>query len=56
MIYERDLTNLCFAGLRPSIKEKLKHYEFHNVNQLMQKVVLIESRLKESLDAYKSHR
>ena len=56
MISERDLTDLCFVGLCPSIKEKLEHYEFHNVNQLMQKAVLIESRLKESRDAYKSHR
>ena len=55
MISERDLTDLCFAGLRSSIREKLEHYEFHNVNQLMQKVVSIESRLKESRDAYKSH-
>jgi hypothetical protein len=39
--------------LRPSIKEKLKHYEFININQLLQKAV---SRLKESCDSYKSHR
>jgi hypothetical protein len=56
MITERDLIDLYFAGLRPSIKEKLEHYEFHNVNQLMQMAVSIESRLKESRDAYKSHR
>jgi len=55
-ISERDLTDLCFAGLRSSIREKLEHYEFHNVNQLMQKAVSIESRFKESRDAYKSHR
>ena len=56
MISERDSTNLCFSGLRPSIREKLEHYEFVNVNQLLQKAVLVESRLKESRDAYKSHR
>ena len=56
MISERDLTNLYFAGLCPSIREKLEHYEFVNVNQLLQKAVLVESRLKESRDAYKSHR
>jgi hypothetical protein len=43
MISERDLTDLCFAGLRPSIKEKLEHYEFVNVNQLLQKAVSVES-------------
>ena len=56
MITRRDLTNLCFACLCSRIKEKLEHYEFHNVNQLKQKAVSIESRLKESRDAYKSHR
>ena len=56
MISERDLTDLCFAGLRPSIREKLEHYEFVNVIQLLQKAVSVESRLKESRDAYKSHR
>ena len=48
MISERDLIDLCFAGLCPSIKEKIEHYEFHNVNQLMQKAISIESCLKES--------
>jgi hypothetical protein len=42
--------------LRPNIREKLEHYEFVNVNQLLQNVVLVESRLKESRDAYRSHR
>ena len=56
MISARDLTNLCFAGLRPSIREKLEHYELVNVNQLLQKAILVESRLKESHDAYKSNR
>jgi hypothetical protein len=55
MITERDLTNLYFAGSRSSIKEMFEHYEFHNVNQLMQKAVSIESRLKEFRDAYKFH-
>ena len=56
MISERGLIDLCFASLCPSISEKLEHYEFVNVNQLLQKAVLIESRLKESRDAYKSNR
>jgi hypothetical protein len=46
MISERDLTNLAFAGLCSSIKEKLEHYEFLNVNQLLQRAVGVESRLK----------
>jgi hypothetical protein len=55
MISKRDLTDLCFAGRRSSIKEKLEHYEFLNVNQLMQKVVSVESRLKKSHDTYRSN-
>jgi hypothetical protein len=56
MISERDLTDLCFAGLRPSIRDKLEHYEFVNVNQLLQRVISAESRLKESHETYKSNR
>jgi hypothetical protein len=56
VISERDLTNLCFAGLRPSIRDKLEYYEFVNVNQLLQRAVLAESRLKESRETYKSNR
>jgi hypothetical protein len=56
MIFERDLTDLCFAGLRPNIREKLEDYEFVNVNQLLRKAVSVESCLKESCDAYRSHR
>jgi hypothetical protein len=41
MISERDLTDLCFAGLRPSIRDKLEHYEFVNVNQLLQTAVFV---------------
>jgi hypothetical protein len=55
MISEIDLTDLCFAGLRPSIRDKLEHHEFVNVNQLLQRAVSAESRLKESHVAYKSN-
>jgi hypothetical protein len=56
MISKRDLTDLCFASLHPSIRDKLKHYKFVNVNQLLQRVVSAESRLKESRETYKSNR
>lgn len=36
MNYKRDLTNLSLNGLHSNIKEKLEHYEFLNVNQLLQ--------------------
>jgi hypothetical protein len=55
-IFERDLTDLYFAGLRPSIRDKFEHHEFVNVNQLLQRAVSAESRLKESRDTYKSNR
>jgi hypothetical protein len=56
MISERDLPDLCFASLHSCIREKLEHYEFLNVNQLLQKAVAIQSRLKESRDVHRSHR
>jgi len=37
IISERDLTDLAFVGLCSSIKEKLEHYEFLNINQLLQR-------------------
>jgi len=46
------LADLCFVGLLPNIKERLEHYELQNINQLLQKTVAIESRLKDSRDAY----
>jgi hypothetical protein len=55
MIAERDFTDLCFAGLCLSIRHKLEHHEFMNVNQLLQRAVSAESRLKESCDTYKSN-
>ena len=55
MMSERDLTDLYFVGLRPNIREKLEHYEFVNVNQLLQKAISVESCLKESRDGYRSH-
>jgi hypothetical protein len=56
MISERDLIDLCFAGLCPSIRDKLEYHEFVNVNQILQRAISAESRLKESCDAYKSNR
>jgi hypothetical protein len=56
MIFKRDLTDLCFASLRPNIRDKLEHYEFVNVNQLLQRAISAESRLKESRETYKSNR
>ena len=53
MISKRDLADLCFASLCRRIREKLEHYEFVNVNQLLQKAISVESCLKESHDAYK---
>ena len=56
IIFERDLTDLAFAGLRSCIKQKIEHYEFLHVNQLLQKAVAVEARLKESRDIHRSHR
>jgi hypothetical protein len=56
IISEKDLTDLCFAGLHPSIWDKLEHHDFVNVNQLLQRAISAESRLKESHDTNKSNR
>jgi hypothetical protein len=54
IISKRDLTDLAFAGLRSCIKEKHEHYVFLHVNQLLQKAVVVEARLKESCDISRS--
>jgi hypothetical protein len=56
MISERDFTDLCSVGLRASVRDKLEHHEFVNVNQLLQRAVSAQARLKESRYAYKSNR
>jgi len=55
-ISERDLIEFCFAGLRSSIRDKLEYCHFSTCNQLLERAVSVESRLKESRDSYKSHR
>jgi hypothetical protein len=55
-ILERDLTDLALNGLRTNIKDKLEHSEFFTVNQLLQKAVAVEARLKDSHNVYRPHR
>ena len=55
-ISERDLIDFCFAGLRSSIRDKLEFCQFSTCNQLLERAISVESRLKESHDNYKSHR
>ena len=55
-ISERDLTYLALHGLHSNIKEKLEHYKFITVNQLLQKVIAIETCLKDSRDIHRSRR
>jgi hypothetical protein len=54
-ISERDLTYLALHGLHSNIKEKLEHHEFLTINQLLQKIIAIETCLKDSCDIHRSH-
>ena len=39
MIFEKDLADLAFNGLRSCLKEKLEGFEYHTVNFLQVKVM-----------------
>ena len=54
-ISERDLTFLALHGLHSIIKEKLELYELLTINQSPQKVIVVETRLKDSCDIHRSH-
>jgi hypothetical protein len=43
-ISKKDLADLAFIVLCSNIKEKLKHFKFLSVNQLLQKASAVESR------------
>jgi hypothetical protein len=47
--------SLYFDGLFSSVKEKPKHYEFANVNQVLQKAITVEYCLKEHNEVHRSH-
>jgi hypothetical protein len=53
--FQGDLTGLALDGSCSSIKEKLEHYEFLTINQLLQKLVVVESHLKDYRDVHRSH-
>jgi hypothetical protein len=46
-IGQRDLTELAFAGLNPSLRDKLEGHNFAYVNQLLQRMLAQENRAKE---------
>lgn len=50
-ISKRELTYLALNVLCSSSKEKIEHYEFLIVNQLLQKVIVV----KDSRDIHRSH-
>jgi len=55
-IFEKDLADLVFNGLRSYLKEKLEGFEYHTVNYLQIKVIGLEFKLKNAKDTYKPHR
>jgi hypothetical protein len=48
MIGKKDLANLAFVGLSPYLREKMDGQEFADINQLLQRVVSHENRVKDS--------
>lgn len=54
IVCERYLIGLYFNGLCSSVNKNLENYL--NVNQLLQKVVVVEFCLKESHEVHRSHR
>jgi hypothetical protein len=54
-ISEKNLADLAFIVLCSNIKEKLEHFEFLSVNQLLQKASAIENRSTLG-EPQKSHR
>ena len=55
-IFEKDLADLVFNGLRSYLKEKLEGFEYHTVNFLQVKVMGLEFQLKNTKDTFKPHR
>ena len=55
-IFEKDLADLAFNGLRSYLKEKLEGFEYHTVNFLQVKVMGLEFKLKNAKDTFKPHR
>jgi len=50
------LADLAFNGLRSYLKEKLEGFEYHTINYLQIKVLVLEFKLKNAKDTYKPHR
>jgi hypothetical protein len=46
-IRKRDLTELAFAGLSPSLRDQLEGKDFTDVNQMLQHVLDQENNAKE---------
>jgi hypothetical protein len=43
IFFEKDLVDFVFVGVHSNIKEKLEHFEFLFVNQLLQNISAIKS-------------
>lgn len=54
VISEKDLVDLALDGLRSHIKDKLDGREVFNINQLLQKALVQESRAKDNKEHYKT--
>jgi len=55
-VFEKDLADLAFNGLCSYLKKKLEGFEYHMVNYLQIKVLVLEFKLNNAKDTYKPHR
>ena len=54
-ISDKDLVDVALNGLRSYLKEKLKGFDYFNLNALQLRAMNLEYKIKNSKDAYKPH-
>ena len=54
-IFEKDLANLAYNGLRSYLKEKLDGFDFITVNHLQMRAIGLEFKFKNEKDTLETH-
>ena len=54
IVFEKELADLAFDGLRSYLKKELEGFEYYTINYLQMKVLGLEFRLQNAKDAYRS--
>ena len=55
-ISDKDLVDVVLNGLRSYLKEKLEGFKYYNINAMQLRAMNQEYKIRNSKDAYKSHR